>query len=520
MHDSIQTLQAGSVMLEPGSITAGRDRDQTFKCSMQGQSIRSTQWTSGAPCDDVNDAWKHSEFPIHDRVVIPALSNAHDHARHLRASSLGAWGQPLESWLPFWGTVPGVDPYLAACAAFARSLRGGVTSVMVHYTRTQGTCDYIQEALAVARAARDVGIRIGFAVAMRNRHHLAYGSDLLALKSLRPSIQEEVKRRLLVEPVATLELIETVRAVAQAIGSDPTLAPHVCVQYGPTGVQWCSDELLKAIAQASHDDQRPVHMHLLETPYQRAWADRQYPLGIVRHLDDLGLLNARLTLAHCTWLRPGEMDLLAQRGVTISINTSSNLHLRSGIASVAEMHRAGCQLAMGLDGTALDEDDDALREWRLLSMLHSGWGFETTIDESSLWKMATQHGRHAILGQAQAQQLPGGRLASGHAADMIVLDRSTLDDDDAIVPGVNLWQIIKARGNAKHIHSVISMGKLALSNQQVMGIDETESKKEFMAQMRSAMSTDPSWTAWHQTIQCMAEDLKAHYQGNEWLGCC
>jgi hypothetical protein len=64
------------------------------------------------------------------------------------------------------------------------------------------------------------------------------------------------------------------------------------------------------------------------------------------------------------------------------------------------------------------------------------------------------------------------------------------------------------------------MGKLALSNQQVMGIDETESKKEFMAQMRSAMSTDPSWTAWHQTIQCMAEDLKAHYQGNEWLGCC
>ncbi len=116
-------------------------------------------------------------------------------------------------------------------------------------------------------------------------------------------------------------------------------AEHVTVQYGPTGVQWCSTPLLEAIAQASADHDRPVHMHLLETRYQRAWADETHPEGIVRFLDDLGLLTPRLTLAHCVWARPDELSLLAERGVTIAVNTSSNLYLKSGIAPVADMLR-------------------------------------------------------------------------------------------------------------------------------------------------------------------------------------
>ena len=45
-------------------------------------------------------------------LALPALANAHDHARTFRSATLGAFGQPLESWLPFLGTVPGMDPYL------------------------------------------------------------------------------------------------------------------------------------------------------------------------------------------------------------------------------------------------------------------------------------------------------------------------------------------------------------------------------------------------------------------------
>ena len=61
-------------------------------------------------------------------------------------------------------------------------------------------------------------------------------------------------------------------------------------------------------------------MHLLETIYQRAWVDANFPDGIVRYLRDIGFLSERLTLAHCIHARPDEImpvdpiDLLFARG--------------------------------------------------------------------------------------------------------------------------------------------------------------------------------------------------------------
>ncbi len=45
--------------------------------------------------------------------------------------------------------------------------------------------------------------------------------------------------------------------------------PKIDVQFGPAGVQWCSRPLLEAIAESSARTGRRVHMHLLETIYQR-----------------------------------------------------------------------------------------------------------------------------------------------------------------------------------------------------------------------------------------------------------
>ena len=60
--------------------------------------------------------------------------------------------------------------------SLSRSALGGAGAVMVHYTRVQGLTDLPTEVAEVARAARDVGVRVGFAVAMRNRNPLVYGA--------------------------------------------------------------------------------------------------------------------------------------------------------------------------------------------------------------------------------------------------------------------------------------------------------------------------------------------------------
>lgn len=67
-------------------------------------------------------------------LLIPAFVNAHDHARPT-ASSFGAVGMPLESWIMRSTLGTPVDPYLTAASALARSAKAGCAAMMVHYTR-------------------------------------------------------------------------------------------------------------------------------------------------------------------------------------------------------------------------------------------------------------------------------------------------------------------------------------------------------------------------------------------------
>src|ERR1700686_471040 len=123
--------------------------------------------------------------------VLPALVNAHYHRRPGRTGSFGAGGKPLETWLQYQALIPSVDPYLAGIVALSRSALGGVGVVMMHLTRPQGLTDLPSEAAALARAARDVGVRVGFAVSMRDRNPLVYGPSEPILAALPPSLRRE-----------------------------------------------------------------------------------------------------------------------------------------------------------------------------------------------------------------------------------------------------------------------------------------------------------------------------------------
>lgn len=498
---SASTLDVALLLAEPGSAPAAGPS----RLLVEGGRIAAVSALAAAPAGP-------------RRLALPALANAHDHARTFRSASIGAFGQPLESWLPFLGVVPGIDPYVCAATAFARSVRRGVAQAMVHYTRLQGGMPYVDEAMAVARAARDVGLRIGFAVAMRDRHGIALCDDDTALAALRPGVRDEVRRRLAVKvlpPAAHLALLDE---LAARLDAEPDLKAHVTLQYGPNGVQWCSTALLEAIAAASADSGRPVHMHLLETKYQRAWSDHAFPAGIVPYLDGLGLLSPRLTLAHCTWARPDELALLAERGVTIAVSTSSNLGIKSGIAPVAEMLRQGCRVAMGLDGLAFDEDDDALREMRLAYALHRGWGFDETMSRGMLWRFASMNGRRSVSAEPEGPAA-GGRIAVGATADLVVLDWDRLDDD-ALFPGIDPLELLLARGHGGHVDEVWIGGRRVVMGGVLQSVDEPALKAELLAQTRSALAAQPEFDRWRRTLVEMAEDLGPFYRRSAFTGCC
>ncbi len=430
-------------------------------------------------------------------LVLPALANAHDHARFVRLSQIGSFDVPLEAWLPFLTLTPSVDPWLASAVSLARSARGGAGAVMVHYTRVQGLSDYPTEAKAVAKAARDVGLRVALAVHCRDRNPIVYGQHDRLLQSLSPTACDCVRGRFLRPPLPAAEQIAMVEAVAAEIEGD-----GVTVQYGPAGVQWCSDAMLEGIADASARRGRRVHMHLLETRYQRAWADRTYPDGIVRHLDRIGLVNDRVSFAHCIWLRPDEMDIIAERGATIVSNTSSNLIVSSGIAPLAEMLKRGCKIAMGLDGLAFDEDEDALREMRLGYVLHKGLGFETRVTREQLLAFAFEHGRFAITGERD-----GGRIATGAPADLLVLDWDRLAAD-LVEPDVPAPDLLLGRARREYIKDVFVAGRRVVADGRVTGVDLPALEQELLARLRAASDTTADIRA---AMPELRSAISAHY---------
>lgn len=230
------------------------------------------------------------------------------------------------------------------------------------------------------------------------------------------------------------------------------------------------------------------------------------------------MLTPRLTLAHCTWARPDELALLAERGVTIAVNTSSNLGLKSGIAPLPDMLRQGCRVAMGLDGMAFDEDDDALREARLAYALHRGWGYDATMTPAQLWGFAAAHGPRSVAGALASSM--SGRLVPGAPADIVLLDWDAVDND-ALFPDVDPFQLLLARAHGGHIAQVIVAGRTVVEHRRVLGIDDPALTAELLARTRSALAADAAHNGWRATVQALAEDLGPFYaQGHLRGGCC
>ena len=434
-------------------------------------------------------------------LAMPALVNAHDHGRAVRTSSIGASGKPLEAWLQYLALFPSVDPYLAAAVALGNSALGGAGIVMMHYTRAQGFTDLPTEVTEVARAARDVGVRVGFAVSMKDRNPIGYGPPEPLLDALPKDAREEIVSRFVRPPLAPKDHIKLVEDVAAAADG-----PTFNVQYGPNGVQWCSDALLEAIAEASSLSGRRIHMHLFETRYQRGYLDQLYGGDAVKFLDRIGLLSPRLTLAHCVWARPDELELLAARGVTISTNSSSNLKLRSGVAPVAKMFGCGCRVAMGIDGGALDDDDDMLRELRLTHLLHLGSGFTPKVNENDMLSAASKAGRLSVTNSAE-----GGIIEAGAPADLLLLDYDALDDD-ALRDDLDPVDIVFSRATARHMRELIVAGRTVVQDGSVLGIDLEAARKEVMLRMRAGQPAMATFAAALSHLdRAMAEHMERQF---------
>ncbi len=98
----------------------------------------------------------------------------------------------------------------------------------------------------------------------------------------------------------------------------------MALQLAPANLHWLSDAALALSVELSAKHAMPLHMHVLETPYQKEYARRRTGGSAIDHLARFGLLSGKLTMGHGVWLTAKDIETCAGHGVRICHNCSSN----------------------------------------------------------------------------------------------------------------------------------------------------------------------------------------------------
>lgn len=436
-------------------------------------------------------------------IIMPGLVNAHHHTG-LTPLQHGTPFLPLELWLPRFIGWRTVDPYLDTLYSAIEMVESGVTTVQhIHGGPTGPREAWLAAPDAIMRAYRDIGMRASYSFMWRDRNRFVYGAQEAFLASLPPELRQPLEGMIAGSPSSVGELTAHFEALHERFAAaEDGLS---CVQLAPANLQWCTVESLVAQRKLAERYGVGLHMHLLETPYQRHFAKMDTGGTAVRHLSDLGLLGPNMTIGHGIWCTEADIDLLARTGTCICHNASSGLRLRSGVAPVKEFHQAGVRVALGIDQAGINDDRDMLQEMRVAWNLQRSPGHDfEPLSERQIFRMATENGA-ATTGFGQLI----GRLEVGRAADIVVVDgallsRPYLDGDTDIVSA------LVQRAKCGMIRDVLIDGRPVLRDGRIASID----KEAVLAQLELSLQRPPTEaeTARRALANALHPYLRAFYQ--------
>lgn len=242
--------------------------------------------------------------------------------------------------------------------------------------------------------------------------------------------------------------------------------PLITIAAAPHSTYTCAPDLLVRLKEKAEQNQAIFHIHLSETREEVETIQQRFGLTPVRHLDKLGLLDSRMTAAHCVVLDVGEIELLARRGVKVAHCPESNMKLASGVAPVPQMLEAGLVVGLGTDGCASNNDVDLFTEMDTAAKLHKVHTLDPTVMSAEQTLSLTTMGGARLLGVED--QI--GSLAPGKKADLIVLDLN----QPHLTPLYHIpSHLVYAARGSDVVHSVIN-GKIVMKNRQFTTLDEKD----------------------------------------------
>ncbi len=360
-------LQSGQYLTPAGSVVAGNLGIEDGKILFTGAA------PPGWQADQVIDC--------SDKLTVPGFVNAHTHAAMTLLRSY-ADDMALMDWLqqkvwPAEANLTGDDVYWGTQLAIAEMLASGTTAFADMYF-------FMDRA---AQACAETGIRASLS------------RGLIAAEA----------------PAEDQRLRENEQLFLDYHGAENG---RITVMLGPHAPYTCPPDCMKKVVALSEKIGAEIHVHLAETQWEVDQSQKKYGKSPVALLDELGVFERGTLAAHCVWVSPQDIEILAAKKVRVVHNPSSNLKLASGAAPVTAMLEAGVIVGLGTDGATSNNNLDMLEEVRLASFLQKLNRMDPTVlPARQVLSLSTQGGA-AALGQADSL----GRIEVGCKADLAVFD--------------------------------------------------------------------------------------------------
>jgi 5-methylthioadenosine/S-adenosylhomocysteine deaminase len=427
---------------------------------------------------------KHPNVPVigsGNEILLPGFVNGHHHIG-LTPVQLGSPDMPLELWFVTRMVMRSVNLYLDTLYSAFEMIASGVTTVQHLHGWLPGRLAEVDKGCDEAiRAYQDVGMRVSYSFAVRDQNRLVYQRDDDFVASLPAELRGPMRRWY---DRFQLPLDDTI-ALFEGLYGRHHNKRRVKIQLAPANLHWCSDRALSRLADTARQYQVPLHMHLLETAYQKEYARRRGDCTAVEYIDRFGLLGPQMTLGHGVWLSESDIERLAETGTCVCHNCSSNFRLRSGIAPLNVLERNGITTAIGMDEAGINDDRDMLQEMRMVLRAHRVPGMEDDVPTpAQVFRMATAGGAKTTGFGAAI-----GTLEAGRAADMVLIDWRQLSYP-YLDPATPLIDAVLQRAKTSGVRTVICDGEVIYDKGKFTKVDRDGALRALHEDLQRALSDD------------------------------
>ena len=443
-----------------------------------------------------------------EQLLMPGLIDGHSHGWGLTLTQRGISLDFLENGLIDWAFMLNLDPELEAMMSAVRHLRNGCTTR--HHNNWGEEPNLLENAEKIIKGSKEVGIRLAYSPGGRDINRLAL-DDTDFLATLPPDLQEFASPMVHYDKKAFadayLELFE--HLYSQYNGDDMRIV------FGPSWAMGATDEFLQRIkARADELGKVQIHIHTLQTPVQKAFGIKKYGKSLLARLDELGIVDENLTLGHAVYVTESDIELLASKRASTTHHPSCNLAVRNGISPVYQLHKAGVNVALGIDDKGINDDEDAIMELRMIHRLHRVSGFDLAstpaLNAFDVLKMGTTNAARVCGFDKEL-----GALKPGMKADAILVDLEEIMNDPWISSNLNIAEIFIHRAKGSHVNTVIVGGQVVMEDRHFLTLNLNELYDEVRKQAAKGIS--PEQRKFAKTLQKIKPYYHKWYEGWEKL---